>query len=67
DPVEIDGQYLVFQVLDIRRQGVTTNEYIGKASTFEQMVYYRKLQEAVTRYVSDLMSPKNVVTRGESM
>lgn len=67
DPVEIGGQYLVFQVLDIRRQGVTTNEYISKASTFEQMVYYRKLQEAVTEYVSALMNPKDVVTRGESM
>ncbi len=66
DPVEINGEYTIFQVLDIRRSGVLDTEYKSKASQFEQIVYYRRVQAAVKQYVADLLTPKNIVTKGDS-
>lgn len=66
DPVLLHRKYYIFQVLDIRRRGITENEYKSKASSFEQIIFHRKYQEAIARYVSTLMEPKQVVTKGES-
>ena len=66
DPVLLHGKYYIFQVLDIRRSAVTENEYKSKASSFEQIIFYRKYQQAIARYVSNLMEPRQVVTRGDA-
>lgn len=66
DPVELDGKYFIFQVLDIRRSGVTENEYNARASTFEQIIFYSKYKEKVNGYIEDLMQPQNVVTKAEA-
>ena len=66
DPVAINGKYFIFQVLDIRRNAVTDNEYKSKASQFEQIVFYEKLRNAVQMYVADLLTPKNIVTKKEA-
>lgn len=62
DPVMIDDHYYIFQVMDIRRKGVTTTEYASQASRFEQIVFYQKLTAAVPAYISQLLEPKNIVT-----
>ncbi|RMG64896.1 MAG: peptidyl-prolyl cis-trans isomerase [Calditrichaeota bacterium] len=64
DPVALNGQYFFFQLLDIRRQAVTTNEYIEKAPTFEQIVFYRKLDRALEKYLVNMLDAEQVVTRG---
>lgn len=66
DPVELNGQYFIFQVLDIRREAVTENEYDDKATTFEQAVFQHKLEKELIRYGTNLMQPKAVVTKGEA-
>ncbi|GAB4367349.1 MAG: hypothetical protein Kow0042_07880 [Calditrichia bacterium] len=66
DPVELNGKYYIFQVLDIRRQGITENEYKANMSRFEQIIFYRKLKEKLGIYIEDLLEPRNIVTKGES-
>jgi len=66
DPVPLHGKYYIFQVLDIRRSAVTENEYKSRASSFEQIIFHRKYQEAIARYVSKLLEPRQVVTKGDA-
>ena len=66
NPVRMHGKYFIFQVLDIRRGAVTENEYKSKASHFEQIVFYEKLQKAMQVFVSGLLTPKNIVTKKEA-
>ncbi len=63
DPVRIDNSYVIFQVLDIRRSAVTENEYIEKAPRFEQIIFYRKYNELVNKYIADMLTPLNIVTK----
>ena len=66
DPVKLNGNYFIYQVLDIRRNAVTENEYKEKASRYEQIVFYQKYQEALAKYIGDLMEPKEIVTKGDA-
>ncbi len=63
-PVEMDGNYFIFQIEDIRRAAVTENEYQSQAESFRKILFYRKLPKEAGRYVSEFMTPKNVVTKG---
>jgi len=63
-PVEMDGNYFIFQVEDVRRNAVTENEYKSQAESFRKILFYRKLPQEAGRYVSEFMTPKNVVTKG---
>jgi hypothetical protein len=63
DPVSLNGTYYIFQVLDIRRKALLETEYLSKASRFEQIIFYRKLEKRLGGYVDSLMTPKNVVTK----
>lgn len=64
DPVPLNGKYFIFQVLDIRRSGVTENEYKSRAGSFEQIIFQRKYQQAIARYVSQILQPRQVVAKG---
>ncbi len=66
DPVEINGKFYIFQVLDIRRKAVTENEYIAKAPTFRKILYQQKLQEGLLQHGTHLMNSKKVVTKKEA-
>ena len=66
DPVELHGRFYIFQVLDVRRQGVTESEYHSRASTFRKIVFYEKLDEALVSYIASVMEPKEVVVKRES-
>jgi len=63
-PVKIDDSYFIFQVYGIKREGITENEYSDKYSTYKKMLFNKKVNEKTVRYVSDLMTPKNIVTKG---
>jgi len=64
-PVEMEGGFFIFQVLDIRRQGITEYEYQERAESYRQILYYRKLNKAAAAYTAQFMTPKNVTTKGE--
>lgn len=66
DPVELNGQWFIFQVLDIRRQGVTTTEYETRASSIEQVLFYRKLEAETRDYVAALLTPLNIRTHADA-
>lgn len=66
DPLRIDNQYFIFQVVDIRRSGITENEYKSRAGSFERILFYKKFQQEATRYIADLMESKNVVVKKEA-
>lgn len=63
DPVLINGNYFLFQIIDIRRKSVTTNEYKSKASSVYNSLYHTKLQSAVIKYVDSLLTPKKISTK----
>ncbi len=67
EPVKLQNSYFIFQVLDIRREAVTTNEYLSKAPTLKKVLANRKFEKAVTGYVSNMMTPKDVTTKGEAL
>jgi len=66
NPTEINGVYFIFQIVDIRRDGLTVNELQSKADRFKQILFYRKVLEEAKHYVYDFMTPKNVITKGET-
>jgi hypothetical protein len=66
DPLKIDNKYFIFQVVDIRRSGITENEYKSRAGSFERILFYKKFQQEATRYIADLMESKNVVVKKEA-
>ncbi len=65
DPVEMNGGYFIFQILDIRREPLSEYDYQEKAESYRQILFYRKLKEKASQYISDFMTPKNVVTKGD--
>jgi len=65
NPVEINGVFFIFQIVDIRRDGLTVNDLKSQADRFKQILFYRKVLEEAKHYISDFMTPKNVLTKGE--
>lgn len=66
DPVEINGLYFIFQMVDIRREPLTEYEIQHRAESYRQTLFYRKVKENAARFVSNFMTPKNVVTNGDA-
>ena len=66
DPVALNGRYFIYQVLDIRRDAVTENEYNDKASRYEQVIFYQKYEKALAVYMERLMEPKQIVVKKEA-
>jgi len=66
DPVELNGAYFIFQIIDIRRKGILEKEYLDKAESFKKILFYRKSMKEALKYVSDFMTPKNVITKGDA-
>lgn len=64
DPVEINGRYFIFQVTDIRRSPVSEYDYLNEYEKYRQILFYRELKKKAAAFVSDFMTPKNVVTKG---
>jgi hypothetical protein len=64
-PVAYDGQWLVFEVMDIRRERLADVNYAAKAPTIRKQVYNRKALEQATAFVAGTMAPLQVTTRRE--
>jgi len=65
DPIKIDDLYFIFQVQDIRRESITTSEYLDKTPTFRKILYSGKLQDEVVMYVDNLVTPKDIKTKSK--
>jgi len=66
DPVELNDMFFIFQIVDIRREPLTDYEIQTKSKSFEKILFARKVQEKASQFVAEFMTPKNVVTKGES-
>jgi hypothetical protein len=64
DPIEQNGVYFIYQIVDVRRNPVVDNEYVDQYEKYRQILYYRQLKNEAIKYVSAFMTPKNVTTKG---
>jgi hypothetical protein len=64
-PVPMNNGFYVFQVVDIRREGIMEQEYADKYETMKKVLLNTKYDEGIGRYVEGFMIPKNLVTHGE--
>ncbi len=67
EPIKLGKGYFLFQIKDIRRSGTTDFDLKNKYETFRQILYYRKLKKEAGKYVSSIMQPKNVITKGKAL
>ena len=65
-PIEINGLYFIFQIIDIKQYPLIADELQNSAERYRQMLFYRKVKEGSVQFVSQFMTPKNVTTKGES-
>ncbi len=66
NPIELNGAYFIFQIVDIRREPLTDYDFGVKAESYKKILFYRQSLEKAKKFVSDYMAPKNVVTKGSS-
>ena len=66
DPIEMNGVYFIFQIVDIQRGPLSDYDYDSRASSMRQTLFYRKLEAEAAKYVKQFMTPKNVVTKGDA-
>ncbi len=64
DVVELNGSYFIFQIVDIRRQALTDYDYESRRETFRKILRARKEDDLATKFIADLMTLKNVTTKG---
>ncbi len=60
DPVFINGIYYIFQILDIKRDGITDFDYKNSYEKYRQILYYRQLKKDAHKYIVNLMEPKKL-------
>lgn len=66
DPVEMNGAFFIFQLLDIRREPLSEYEILNKSGSYKKILKAKKESKKATEYVSQFMTPKNVVTKGDA-
>lgn len=63
DPVEYNGHWYVFEVIDIQRTPLSETDYAQRASTHRKTIYNRKAMAAGQEYIVETMEPLKVTTR----
>jgi len=64
NPVELDGQFAIIQMLDIRRQALLEGDFKSRAASVEQQLFYKALDTGIAQYLDRLLTPKQIVTSG---
>jgi len=67
DPLYYNGQYWIFKMEDIRREGLFEFDFKRKATTVEQILFYQKRSKVITNFVDSLLTPKDIVTKGDAL
>ncbi|MCH7963273.1 MAG: peptidyl-prolyl cis-trans isomerase [Bacteroidetes bacterium] len=63
-PIELQGVYLLIQITDITRSGISDHDYKNTYNRFKQILFYRKQNVRAASFVANFMNPKNVITKG---
>lgn len=63
EPVQYNGHWYVFEVIDIQRTPLSEADYAQRASTHRKRIYNRKAMAAGQAYVVETMEPLKVTTR----
>ena len=63
-PIEIQGVYLLVQITDITRSGISDHDYKNTYNRFRQILFYREQNVKAASFVANFMDPKNVITKG---
>ena len=66
NPIELNQVYFLIQVIDIRSEAISEFDYQNTHARFKQILFQRKLKRESARFVSEFMTPKNVVVKGEA-
>ena len=66
-PIELNEVYYLFQVTDIQRGGISDYDYQNTYKRFEQILFYRQLEEKTASYISDFITQKNIITNGNAL
>ncbi len=63
-PIELQGVYLLIQITDITRSGISDSDYKNTYNRFKQILFYREQKVRAASFVANFMNPKNVITKG---
>jgi len=63
-PIELQGVYLLVQITDITRSGISDHDYKNAYNRFKQILFYREQKVRAASFVTNFMNPKNVITKG---
>ena len=64
-PIELQGVYLLVQITDIIRSGISNEDYQSTYNRFKQILFYREQNIRAASFVANFMNPKNVITKGD--
>lgn len=62
-PVEYNGYWYIFEVIDIQQERLSDADYEERAPTYRKVIYNRKAMEGGQAFVARTMEPLNVVTK----
>jgi hypothetical protein len=66
-PIEQNGKYYIFQIMEIKRHPVAEYDYLNESKRYYNLLYYKEFKKAASQYVSAFMIPKKVVTKKHSL
>lgn len=65
DPVAYRGQFLILQVIDIRREPIPPVTDAAERSRYEQVVFQQKAKAEARRLIGEVMGPRQVEIRSQ--
>ena len=63
EPRLYQGAWYIFEVVNIRRQRLSEDDYKNKTPTYQKIIHNRKAMERGTAFVAETMQPLNVSTK----
>ena len=66
NPIQLNHAYFLVQVIDIRTEAISEYDYQYAYVRFEKILFQRKLKKETARFISEFMTPKNVVVKGDA-
>lgn len=64
-PLEYNGQWILIEVVDIKRSLIAPEDLKDKAESIKKVLYNKKAMELAEQFVTELMEPKQLRTRRE--
>lgn len=64
-PIEYNGQWILLEVVDIKRSPIAPEDFDSKSKSIRKVLYNKKAMEQAEQFVTGLMEPKQLSTRRE--